>query len=99
LSDDDPKAEDVTPLRRRLRMVPTEPRDEAATIQLDHALAVVEHDGRMYDLADLIRQLSREEMREIGAAAPRSGQKLWDEVVRRWPALAAEIVAGAQPAG
>jgi hypothetical protein len=99
LSDDDPKSENATPLPRRLRMVPTEPRDESSTIRLDHALALVEHDGRMYDLADLIRQLSREEMREIGAAAPRSGQELWDEVVRRWPALAAEIAAGAQPAG
>ena len=53
----------------------------------------------MYDLAPLIQHLSPGELQEIGEAAPRSGQEMWDEVVRRWPALAAEIVAGARPAG
>ncbi len=60
----------------------------------DDAASVVEHDGRAYDLAALVRHLSPAELREIGQAVPRSGQELWDEVVRRWPALAAEIVAG-----
>jgi hypothetical protein len=84
----------------QLRVVPIESPEGAASImQLDHALSLVEHDGRMYDLAGLIRHLSPQELRELDAAAPRSGQALWDEVVRRWPALAAEIVAGAQPVG
>ena len=59
---------------------------------------MVEHDGRTYSLADLIRHLSAAELREVGSTAPRSAQGLWDEVVRRWPALAAEVVAGNQPA-
>jgi hypothetical protein len=38
-------------------------------------------------------------LQESDATVSRSSQELWDEVVRRWPALAAEIMAGAQPAG
>jgi hypothetical protein len=53
----------------------------------------------MYDLAYLINHLSPDKIRMIGVAAPRSGQEFWDEVLRRWPALAEEIVAGARPAG
>ena len=40
----------------------------------------LEHDGRMYDLASLVQQLSLGEFQTIGEAAPRSGQKMWDEV-------------------
>ena len=32
-------------------------------------------------------------IREVGATAPRTLQAFWDEVVRRWPAMADEIVA------
>ena len=65
---------------------------------MEHELALIEH-GRMYDLAPLVQQLSPAELQEISEAVPWSGQEMWDEVVRRWPALAAEIVASAQPAG
>ena len=62
--------------------------------QMDEQASVIDHDGRPYKLTDLIRHLSPAELQEVVATAPRSGQALWDEVVRRWPALAAEIVAG-----
>ena len=57
-------------------------------------LAAVEHDGRVYDLEALLRQLPPHCLHEVEAAAPRSGQELWDEVVRRWPGTTAEVVAG-----
>ena len=58
----------------------------------------VEHDGRLYTAAALLRHLSPDELEQVEAAAPRSVQELWDEAVRRWPALTSEIVAGARPA-
>ncbi len=58
---------------------------------------MVEHNGRLYSLPDLLRPLTLEEAQEITATAPRSNQGLWDEAVRRWPALTAEIVAGSKP--
>jgi hypothetical protein len=75
--------------------------DNDNLIQFPQRLRVVliEHDGRVYNLTGLIRHLSPQEMRDVDATAPRSGQAVWDEVVRRWPALAAEIVAGVQPTG
>jgi hypothetical protein len=98
LSDDEPDSDNIIQFPQR-QVVPIEPRDESPAVRLDHALDLIEHDGRMYCLVALIRNLSPTEMQEIDATAPRSGQELWDEVVRRWPALAAEIMAGAQPAG
>jgi len=77
-------------------VVPLEP---APAITLEHELALIEHGGRLYNLAALVQHLSPLEIQEIGATAPRSGQEMWDAVVRRWPALAAEIVAGAQAVG
>ncbi len=62
-----------------------------------HSLPAVEHDGRLYALADLLRLMTQKELREIEATAPRSNQEFWDEAVRRWPALTAEIVAAAKP--
>jgi len=41
--------------------------------------------------------LTQEQLRDIEATAPRSNQAFWDEAARRWPALTAEIVAGAKP--
>ena len=78
-----------------LRVVPalTDPSGQHAP-EVNDPASVVEHDGHPYDLAALIRHLSPAELREIGQTVPRSGQALWDEVVHRWPALAAEIVAG-----
>ena len=58
------------------------------------ASTLVEHNGQAYRLVDLVARLSLEEMAEVLAAAPRSGQAIWNEVVRRWPALADLIVAG-----
>ena len=52
---------------------------------------------RTHALADLLRPLTQEQLRDIKATAPRSNQEFWDEAVRRWPALTAEIVAGAKP--
>ena len=89
-------ADNIIPFPPQLRVVPIEP---SVHLPSEQAFALIEHDGRLYDLAALIQQLSPREVQEITAAAPRSGQEMWDEVVRRWPALAAEIVADARPAG
>ena len=96
MSDDTPEHDNLVPFPPRLRVVPLQP---APALPLEHELALNEHDGRMYDLAPLVQQLSPAELQEISEAAPRSSQEMWDAVVRRWPALAAEIVAGARPAG
>ena len=55
--------------------------------------AIVEHDGRLYAAERLIRQLPPHSTQEVGATAPRSPQAFWDEVVRRWPAMADEVKA------
>ena len=55
--------------------------------------ALVDHGGRTYRLAELLACLSPAKLVEIEATMPRSGQAAWDEVVRRWPGLAEEIVA------
>ena len=67
-----------------------------AIAQEDATLVLVEHNGRAYLLPELMRRLSPAELKQVEAAAPRTGQAMWDEVVRRWPALAAEIAAGVQ---
>ena len=54
---------------------------------------MLEHDGRPHLLSDLMRYLGPKHLREIEATLPRTAQATWDEVVRRWPALADEIVA------
>ena len=82
------------------RVVPTEETLVVMPLKLsqkDEQASIIDHDGRPYKLADLIRHLSPAELRQVGETAPRTGQALWDEVVRRWPALAAEIVAGISP--
>ena len=85
----------VIPFPTRLRVVPAPPdASEQHAPEVGEPASVVDHDGRAYDLAALIQHLSPAELREVGQAVPRSGQALWDEVVRRWPALADEIVAG-----
>lgn len=61
-------------------------------------LSTVKHDGRAYPAAVLLRLLTLNEVREIDATKSGSAQGLWDEAVRRWPALTAEIVAGARRA-
>ena len=59
----------------------------------DQPAAAVEHDGRLYAADRLMRELPPHSMREVRATAPRTLQAFWDEVVRRWPAMADEIVA------
>ena len=57
--------------------------------------AAVLHDGRRYEAESLMRQLPPHSMMEVGAGAPADLQAFWDEVVRRWPELADDIVARA----
>ena len=91
MNDKTPETDNLIQFPPTLRVVPIEP---VPVLLVEHELALIEHDGRMYDLALLVQQLSPGELQEIGAVAPRSGQEMWDAIVRRWPALAAEIVAG-----
>ena len=85
----------IIPFPRQLRVVPIEPSAASADVMP----AAVEHDGHTYDLEALLRQLPVHCLREVEATAPRSGQEFWDEVVRRWPGTAAEVVAGAVEVG
>jgi hypothetical protein len=41
----------------------------------EQVFALIEHDGRMYDLAAFVQHLSPLEIQEIGATAPRSGRR------------------------
>ena len=84
----------VIPFPRQLRVVPIENAACAAPARTDVVPAVVEHDGHMYDLATLLQGLPPHCIRKVEASAPRSGQELWDEMVRRWPGTAAEAIAG-----
>ena len=61
--------------------------------------AAVDYDGRTYDLEALLRLPLPHCLEEVEAAAPRSGQELWDEVVRRWPGTAAEVIDGVEEMG
>ena len=70
-----------------------------ALSQEDATLVLVEHGGRAYLLANLMARLSPAKQEQIKATVPRSGQAAWDEVVRRWPALADLIVAGCRAVG
>jgi hypothetical protein len=89
-------ADNIIPFPPRLRVVSIEP---SVPLSSGHDLALIEHDGRLYDLAALVRNLSPAELQVIAAAGPRSSQEMWDHVMRCWPAMAAEIVAGARPVG
>ena len=90
------EADNIIQFPPQLEVVPIQP---PHTLSAEQVFALIEYDGRIYDLAALARHLSPLEVQEIGEVAPRSGQEMWDEVVRRWPALAAEIVAGVRPVG
>ena len=56
---------------------------------------MVEHDGRIYRLADLLRVLTNQETRLITSLTPRSGQEVWNAIVRHWPRLADDIMSRA----
>ena len=91
---DDP--DNVVPFPSRGRPFPPAP--VAGTFASDadtdgEPVAIVEHDGRLYAAERLIRQLPPHSIREVGATAPHSPQAFWDEVVRRWPAMADEVTA------
>ena len=81
----------IVPFPPQLRVVRA-PVDWPSPEQVEPVL--VDHGGRTYRLADLMAPLSTAELEQVEAAPPRSGQEAWDLVVRRWPALAEEIVAG-----
>ena len=57
--------------------------------------ATVEHDGRTYELERLLQQMPPRRFHQAVSTIPRSGQELWDEVVRLWPGMAADVLAGA----
>ena len=80
----------------QLRIVRVE---QDVMVPLPSLPVLVEHDGRVYPLAVLLQHLAPHELQKIGDTVPRSGQAMWDEVVRRWPALAAGIILDVQPAG
>jgi hypothetical protein len=92
---DDQSGAKVISFPRQLRVVPIEAEANATPVTVSPA--AVEYDGRTYDLEALLRQLPPDCIREVEATAPRSGQEFWDEVVRRWPGTAAEVVAGVVP--
>jgi len=80
----------------QLRIVRVE---QDVMVPLPNSPVLGEHDGQVYQLAALLQHLALHELQEIGDTAPRSRQAMWDEVVRRWPALAAGIILDVQPAG
>jgi hypothetical protein len=84
----------VIPFPRQLRVVPIE---QDIAVEAYVITATVEHDGRTYELESLLQQLPPHCFQEAVATVPRSGQELWDEIVRRWPGTAAEIAAGVAP--
>lgn len=88
--------DNVIPFPPRLRMVSAS--GDPPSPELVETV-LVDHGGRAYPLAALLACLSLAKLAEVEATLPRTGQATWDEVVRRWPALAEEIVAGcrAQP--
>ena len=90
MADEKPTAQ-IIQFPRQLRIVPVAA-DEPATAAKPPTL--VDYDGRAYRLADLMGQLTPRERTGIEGIAPATAQASWDEAVRRWPALAAEIVAG-----
>ena len=61
----------MIPFPRQLRVVPIVPFDVGPSpLPGDNPGAVVEHDGRIYDLAGLLRELAPHQLREIGSTAP-----------------------------
>ena len=80
----------------QLRVVPLTEPAAAVPPAAETVITVVDHDGRLYLLDALLAQLPDPHRLELQDEAPRSGQEVWDTVTRRWPALAACIVAGVE---
>lgn len=57
----------------------------------------IQHEGKLYNLATLIRDLPRATIYEIDETRPPSAQEWWNRFVLQRPALAAEVVAKAEP--
>lgn len=53
---------------------------------------VVDHDGRLYLLVDLVHYLPASFARELEAAGPQTAQAFWNDVVLRWPFAAEQAV-------
>jgi hypothetical protein len=84
----------VVPFPSRERATPPAPAaSTSASDGDDQPTAAVEHDGRLYAADRLMRELPPHSVREVGAMGPRTLQAFWDEVVRRWPAMADEVAA------
>ncbi len=64
----------LVPFPRQLRVVPAEPRAYAAPTDITSLAA--EHDGCVYQLEALLRQLPAHCIREVEATTPLSGQEL-----------------------
>ena len=61
-----------------------------AVCQMD--VAIIEHDGREYLLDKLLMHVPSSVLREIHAAGAVSGEHAWDEITRRWPDTARELL-------
>lgn len=57
----------------------------------------IQHEGRFYNIAALIRDLPRETIYEIDETKPSSTQEWWNRFVLQRPHLAAEIISKAEP--
>ena len=79
----------VVPFPRQLRVVPLV--EDAVQEPLVVSPIMVEHNGSIYRLADLMRALLDQKMGLLNSLAPRSGQEIWDAVVRQWPLLADDL--------
>ena len=86
--------DNVVPFPRRLRVAPF----PAPNVPDEDEQVAVVHDGQTYALEGLLRGLTPAAIQMVDGTASRSGQQIWDEVVRRWPALADEIAAAIGPA-
>ena len=73
MNDEALETDNLIQFPKLLRVVPIDP---TPSLPLEHELALIEHDGRMYDLASLAQQLSPQEVQEIGATAPCSDQEM-----------------------
>ena len=56
-------------------------------------LSFVHHDGRRYLATELLMHVPASYLRELHTASLATDQDIWSEVARRWPKLAATIIA------
>ena len=58
---------------------------------------IVKHGGCEYVLHELLLHIPSKSLQAVGATAPANPQAVWDEVVRRWPTVAADAVSSCPP--